>query len=55
MISTWQLARREIKPGLMLHSDRYAQYRAIAYQDLVPLLGRDNQHKPKEQLPGIMR
>ncbi|WP_157576166.1 IS3 family transposase, partial [Pseudoalteromonas sp. SW0106-04] len=29
------LARREVKPGLMLHSDRGVQYRAVAYQDLV--------------------
>ena len=27
--------RREIAPGLIIHSDRGVQYRAIKYQDLI--------------------
>ncbi|MCG9737769.1 IS3 family transposase [Shewanella insulae] len=32
---TMAFGRRQIEPGLMIHSDRGVQYRAVAYQDLI--------------------
>lgn len=31
--------RREVKPGLIIHSDRGVQYRSIKYQDLIHSIG----------------
>lgn len=33
------IQRREIKPGLIIHSDRGVQYRSIKYQDLIHSIG----------------